>query len=228
MSTGHVLRSSIFRKQIVAITGLMMVGFIIAHLAGNLLIFVGAEALNGYTEVLHTLPELLWVARLGLIAALVAHVFFTIQLLRENRKSGGAGRYAVEGSRRGDISIARRFMILTGLIVFFFIGFHLWDFTISSKTGPATEIDGTEYGLYGLVWNSFKTSPIRVIFYVVAVSCVGMHLTHGIQSLFQSLGVNHERWTPMIQKASIALGAIIAIGFATIPIYVLIGSPNLH
>ena len=228
MSTGHVLRSSIFRKQIVAITGLMMVGFIITHLAANMLIFFGPEALNGYTEVLHTLPELLWVARLALIGAVVAHVYFTILLFRENRQSGGAGRYAVQASRRGDISIARRFMILTGGIVFFFLFVHINDFTIADKTGIDVEIEGTEYGLYGLVWNSFKSSPLRVLFYVAAVCCVGMHLTHGIQSLFQSVGFNHERWTPLVKHSSIALGVIIALGFSIIPIYILIGQPNLH
>lgn len=228
MSTRHVLRSSVFRKQIVAVTGLLMVLFIISHLAANLLIFIGPEALNGYTEVLHTLPELLWVARLGLIAALVAHVYFTLKLVLENRKSGGAGRYAVEASRRGDIPFARKFMALTGLIVFFFLFFHLNDFTIAEKTGVQTEINGEEYGLYGLVWNSFK-NPLRDVFYIVAVCCVGMHLTHGIQSLFQSIGFHHERWTPIIMKTSVALGAVIAIGFSIIPIYVLVrGTPDLH
>ncbi len=226
MSTGHVLRSSIFRKQIVAITGLAMVGFVIMHLAGNTLVLFGPEAFNGYAEVLHTLPELLWVARLGLITALALHVYFIIKLVGENRASGGGGRYAVEKSRRGDIAVARKFMVLSGVIVLSFLCWHLWDFTISDKSGARAEINGEDFGLYGVVWNAFK-SPVRDIFYIVAVLCVGMHLTHGIQSLVQTLGINHERWSPLINKASIGLGAAVALGFAFLPIYMFfVGAPH--
>lgn len=224
MSTAHLLRSSVLRKQIVAVTGLAMVGFIIVHLAGNLIIFLGPEAFNGYSHLLHAVPELLWVARAVLITCLILHIYFTAKLVRENR-SARAVPYAVENSKREDIAFARKYMIFTGLLVFFFIFLHLWDFTFSSKVGPQTIIQNyahnEQLGLYGLVWNDFS-NPIRVLIYVAAVCSVGLHLSHGIQSMFQTIGINHERYTPLIRKASNVIGVIVAAAFSMIPLYVIV------
>lgn len=231
MNVQTLLRSSVLRKQIVAVTGLMMVGFIIMHLAGNLLIFLGPGAFNEYSHKLHSLGELLWVARLGLLTAVLLHIGFTVAIVMENR-AARTSRYAVNASKQdGNPAWIRKYMILTGGIVFFFLFFHLNDFTFPSKTGERTIIAGApeagELELYGLVWNSFGNF-FRVVFYVAAVTCVGMHLSHGVQSMFQTIGFNHERYTPLIRKASVALGAIVAVGFSLIPIYVLLrGTPSL-
>ncbi len=219
--------SSVFKKQIVAVTGLALVGFIIVHLAGNTLILFGPEAFNNYAKVLHTLPELLWVARFGLIAALVLHVWFTVQVTIENRKAGGANRYAVSANL-GKTNFAKKYMILTGLFVLFFLLFHLSDFAVPAKTGPRAMLHDREYELYGLVWNAFS-NPVRVLFYLGFVWCIGMHLSHGIQSLFQSIGFFHDRYTPAIRNASLFIGAAVAFGFSLIPLYVfvrnLVGGP---
>jgi len=230
MSTAHLLRSSVLRKQIVAVTGLAMVGFIILHLAGNLLIFLGPEAFNGYSKLLHAVPELLWVARIILITALILHVYFTAKLFRENHEAREE-RYAVENSKRDDVAFARKYMIYTGLLVFFFLFLHLWDFTITSKVGPQTIIPDVagnkQLGLYGLVWNDFH-NWLRSLIYVAAVCSVGLHLSHGIQSMFQTIGINHERYTPIIVKASIVIGIIVAVGFSMIPLYVILrGTPSI-
>jgi succinate dehydrogenase / fumarate reductase cytochrome b subunit len=225
--------SSVFKKQIVAVTGLGMVGFILMHLSGNLLIFAGPEAFNGYSEKLHALGELLWLARGGLLLMLVLHVYFTIQLVRENRQARGS-RYDVETSKRGDMTqLLRRYMILTGVIVFGGLMFHLTHFAIPSKgaenvkTLLPSETGEVPMGLYGLVINAYS-NPLTVLFYIVFVFAVGAHLTHGVQSMFQSLGFNHDRYTPLIQKASIAVGALVALGFSSIPVFVLLsGTPSL-
>ena len=225
--------SSVFKKQIVAVTGLIMVGFILTHLAGNLLVFAGPEAFNGYAQKLHDLGELLWVARGGLLVALVLHVYFTILLVRENRKARGS-RYDVEASKRDDVTkLARRYMILTGIVVFGGLLFHLTHFAIPSKgednvkTFLPSEAGEVPMGLYGLVVNAYA-NPLVVIFYIVFVFAVGAHLTHGVQSLFQSIGFNHDRYTPLIQKASIAVGVLVALGFSSIPVVLLLsGTPSL-
>ena len=230
--------SSVFKKQIVAVTGLIMVGFIIAHLAGNLLVFAGPEAFNSYTEKLHDLGELLWLARGGLLVALILHVYFTIQLVKENRQARG-GRYDVEKTKRGDATqLARRYMVLTGVVVFGALLFHLNHFALPSKgednvkTFLPSETGEVPMGLYGLVMNAFGNPEyynyLLVPFYIVFVFAVGAHLTHGVQSLFQSLGFHHDRYTPYIDKISIALGIIVALGFSTIPVFILLsGTPSV-
>lgn len=219
---GGLWRSSVFRKQIVAVTGLIWVGFIFMHMAANLLLFLGPEALNGYSEMLHAIPELLWMARLVLVAAFVLHVTFTVILVVENR-SARSHRYEVLHSH-GETNFVKKTMILSGLLVFFFVFIHLTDFTLPAKTGPDTVIAGQEgevsYGLYGLVWNAFGSVP-RALFYILIMVLVGMHLSHGIQSLFQTIGFFHDRYTPLIRRASIVLGVIVAVGFILVPLYVI-------
>lgn len=223
VSVSALVRSSIIRKQIVAVTGLAMVLFLCVHLAGNLLLLLGPEAFNDYAEKLASIPELLWVARIGLATMFLLHVYFTIVLTMENR-AARSERYAIDAAK-GDALFARKFMIYTGVLVFFVFFFHLRDFALGDKEGPGTVIaglnDGQSLGLFGLVWNSFLNVP-RSIVYVLFVCSVGIHLTHGVQSLFQTLGVNHERWTPLIRRISVVLGIVIAAGFSAIPIFVLI------
>ncbi|GMU93214.1 MAG: succinate dehydrogenase Cd [Candidatus Hydrogenedentota bacterium] len=219
-----LVNSSVLKKQIVAITGLVLVLFILAHLSGNLLILLGPEIFNGYTETLHAVPELLWVARAGLIAAFIVHVYFTILVTMENREarahSGGPQRYAVEATH-GRTNFVKKYMIYTGLFAFAFLMLHLADFTFPAKTGPKTELNGEAMLLFGLVWNSFLQIP-RSVIYIVAVWCVGLHLSHGIQSLFQSIGFFHDRYTPVIYKASWVVGIAVAAGFSLIPVYVIL------
>ena len=209
--------SSILKKQIVAVTGLVFVGFVIGHMAGNTLIFGGSKVFNEYAAMLHAVGELLWLVRIVLLTAFVVHVVFTILLVLENRKARD-GRYAVSNTKGGSL-FASKTMIYTGLLVFFFVILHLFDFTI--PTGEAhTAL--TEEGLpdvYSMVWNSFLV-PWRAIVYILAMVAVGFHLSHAIQSLFQTLGVNHKRYTEPIRKISIVLGVVVAVGFSLVPIYV--------
>ncbi|MBK7496202.1 MAG: succinate dehydrogenase cytochrome b subunit [Candidatus Omnitrophica bacterium] len=219
------LRSSILRKQIVAVTGLILTGFLAGHLAGNFLIFLGPEAFNGYSEKLHAIPELLWLVRLGLIAAFLIHVITTILLTLENRQARGE-RYAVNGSKSEEsLKFAKKTMIYTGLLVLFFLVLHLSDFTLSDKEGPASMIAAGEgnpprnLGLYGLVWNSFL-EPWRAGVYIAVMLVLGLHLSHGIQSLCQTLGFYRNDLVPRIRKLSLVLGLLAAIGFSSVPLFI--------
>lgn len=230
----RVLGSSVFRKQVVALTGLAMVGFIIAHLSGNLLMFGGPETFNAYARGMANFGPLLWVMRLGLLASVVAHVWLTITLVKENRRARGSRYFVYED--HGERTWAMRTMIYTGLLIVLFVPIHLNDFTFADKNGPASVIPGVNNDeslyLFGVVWNSYTigigllSGWMRTTLYVLAVCAVGFHLSHGIQSLFQTFGANQRRYMPIVRWVSIGLGTIIAVGFASIPIYIMLaGKP---
>lgn len=224
----RILGSSIFRKQVIALTGLGMVGFVVFHLGGNLLIYAGPEAFNAYSKKLHDLGWLLWVARFGLIAAFVVHVWLTVSLWRENNARRPQGY--VGGTPKGDRSFATYTMRYTGVLIAVFLLLHLYDFTFRGKDGPLSvvaSVDPAEsLGLFGLVWNSFHVWW-RVPIYVLAVAGVGLHLAHAIQSVFQTFGFNHDRFTFWVKVLSVAIGIIVGAGFALIPIYVMLAPKPL-
>jgi len=222
-ATGNFFHSSIFRKQLVAVTGLIMVGFILGHMAGNLLIYLGPAIFNDYAEKLASLGELLWIIRTVMVVAIVVHIVYTIKLTGENHAARRA-RYEVFSSKKGNV-FARTTMIYTGILLACFLFLHLYDFTFGDKTGAnsilATKTGPQSLGLYGLVWNSFL-QPWRDLIYILAVCSVGLHLSHGFQSFIQTIGFNHPRYTPLILKASIVIGIVVAAGFSSIPVYVML------
>ncbi len=212
--------SSIAKKQVVAVSGLVLISFVIIHLIGNIFIFWGPDALNGYSKKLHALPELLVILRGGLILAFGTHILMTISLIIDNYKScGGVKRYAVENAK-SKRSLSSRLMSLSGLYVFLFLIAHLLDFTFIDVHGPKSMINGQSLGIYGVVVNAFL-DPVHSLLYILAVSFIGLHLHHGVQSVMQSFGFNHPKWTPLVKKISAYLGLFIAVGFASIPVYVL-------
>ena len=215
------LSSSIGKKQIIAITGLMMAMFLITHLSGNLLMFKGPQALNSYSQMLHDLGGVLWVARIGLLGAFVAHFSFTIALVIQNRKARGQS-YSTSVNKKTR-SFTARLMPFSGGILFAYIVIHLLDFTFTDVTAVNAMVNGEFLGLYGLVYNEFM-NPFDSLFYIAAMMSVGFHLTHGIQSVMQTYGFNHPVYTPLIKKISVVLGSVIAVGFSSIPVYVLIHS----
>ena len=209
--------STIQKKQIVGVTGLAMVGFVLAHLSGNFLIFKGAEAYNAYAQFLHDLGAILWVARIGLIASFVLHMFFTIQLVIENRKARQQ-RYYMYQNHRSQSALATRLMPLTGTIIFTYIVFHLLDFTFANKVGI---IDGVDYGLFGLVVQTLG-DPIHAFLYVVAMASVGLHMYHAFQSVFQTFGLLSDKNREKVTMVSQGLGVLIAVAYSSIPIYILV------
>ena len=128
-------------------------------------------------------------------------------------------RYAVENSK-SKRTLSSRLMSLSGLYVFLFLIAHLLDFTFIDMHGAKSMINGQSLGIYWVVVNAFS-DPVHSLLYIVAVCFIGLHLHHGVQSVMQSFGFNHPKWTPMIKKFSAYLSLTIALGFASIPLYVL-------
>jgi succinate dehydrogenase / fumarate reductase cytochrome b subunit len=219
------LNSSIGRKAIVAVTGIGLLLFIIGHLLGNLTFFAGAHAMNSYALHLHDLGPLLWIARIGLIAAVALHVYFTMLLWKENH-AARPEKYLYRNRVRS--TVFARTMRLTGLIVFAFVVFHLSHFTwriIDRSYGSLeTYVDGRPaHDVYRMVVAGF-TIPWVSAFYVFSLAVLAMHLSHGIASLFQTLGFNNQQLRPRFEVAGRTLAWALFAGFSSIPIAVLLGA----
>ena len=169
--------------------------------------------------MLHDLGGVLWLARIGLIVSFVAHFLFISLLVIQNRKARGVDySIPVRGSKR---SLSTQSMRVSGVIIFVYIFWHLYDYTFTAATPQNALINGDYLGLYGLLYNSFL-NPFRSLFYIVAMVAIGMHLTHAIQSVFQTFGLYHPHYTPFIKRTSVIFGVLIALGFSSIPIYVMV------
>jgi succinate dehydrogenase / fumarate reductase cytochrome b subunit len=206
--------SSIGSKSVVALTGLAMVGFVVAHLSGNLLVFAGKDAINAYSEWLHSKGALLWVARLGLLAMVGLHIFFTIKLNINNKRARPIA-YAKKSYTKAKST--SRTMVLSGLVLVSYIVYHLAHLTFRVTNPEIAQLD-----VYTMLVSSFK-SPMVSFSYVVGMVLLGAHLSHGVSSLFQTLGLNHPKYNPIIRAIGPILGVALAVGFSSIPVSVLLG-----
>ncbi len=215
--------SSIGRKWIVATTGLALVGFVIVHMLGNLQILWpgggGREHLNSYAEHLHDLGPLLWLARLGLLACFVAHVYYTYKLAMENR-AARPQRYA--HPKRIVASIPVLTMLVSGLLLLSFIIFHLAHFTWKLvKPEYQTYYDAASRpDVYHMVVTGFSSWYISV-FYIVSMAVLCLHISHGFSSVFQTFGVRNKLLAPLLDKGSYVLGFLLFLGNSLIPLAVL-------
>jgi succinate dehydrogenase cytochrome b subunit len=205
-------RSSIGKKYIMAVTGVIGYGFVLGHMTGNLLMFQGPEKMNAYAEFLQSLGGVLWAVRLTLLTALVLHVVASYQLTRMSLVSRPV-RY--EHWKDVSSSYASRTMRWSGPILLLFIIYHLLDFTIG-KTNP-NFVPGDAYGN---VIASFSVWYISA-FYVIAMVALGIHLYHGSWSMFQSLGLINPKFDPLIRKLTMLITVLIIGGFLSIPIAVI-------
>ena len=213
-----IFNSSIAKKQTVAITGLLLIFFIITHLGGNLFIYAGPDVFNSYAHKLHSLGPLLLIPRVILAIIFLLHIFVIHILVIQNIKArGGLKRYAVDQAV-GKRTLAERIMRWSGLYILVFVIFHILDFAAADQHGPRSILYGHSYGLYGLVFNSFK-DPVHGLLYIIAVFFLGMHLSHGVQSIVQTSGFR-PKWARMFQKCSDYFAALMVIGYSSIPIYV--------
>ena len=213
--------SSIGKKQIVAITGLLLIVFLIGHLAGNLFIYGGADAYNAYAKKLASLRPALNGVEFGLLIVFLLHMYFTALVVIENIQARG-GRYAVY-KPVGERSWATRLMPYTGVIIVIFVIQHLLDFTFIDHDGPLSVMrDGVSRGLYGVVYNSF-TNLGHSLFYIIAMMCLGLHLAHGIQSFFQTYGLLQNKMS-CVRQLSNAMALLIAFAYSSIPVYVFLDS----
>lgn len=215
MNCCGVLASPISKKIIVAVTGLALSLFLVAHLSGNLLLFAGSEAFDAYAEKLQSLGALLWVARLGLIAMAVLHIYFTILVTRENRLARPVG-YQVKKSVRA--SFASRTMIFSGLLLLTFIVYHLAHYTFR-VTNP--EVDALT-SKYEMVVKSFQNPAISG-FYILAMLSLAFHTYHGVSSFFRTTGLFHPLYRKIFDRVGLVFAVLIAGGFSSLPIFVLLG-----
>ncbi len=204
------LGSSIGKKLLMAVTGLSFIGFLAGHLAGNLTIYGGADAFNGYAEHLHALGPFLAVAEFGLLGLFVIHVLVGLVLFWQNLRSRPV-RYAVNKSPGGK-TIGSATMPYTGVLILLFILFHLNNFS-------RYIIDQSGTTIYQIVSNAFQ-NPVYVGLYVLAMFVVALHVSHGFWSLFQTIGLNHPKYMPAITAAGLVLSVVFALGFGFLPVYI--------
>lgn len=206
-------KSSIGRKVVVGLAGLLLCGFLITHLAGNMFLFVGEGAFNHYAETLGKNP-LLPGAEIVLALLFFIHIVVSLRLRYENKQARPAGYE--DAKAKGGRTPGSRSMTWTALLVLAFLIVHIKTF----RFGDDAE------GLYRLVMTWFA-NPLYAGFYVVAMLGLGLHLSHGVQSAFQTLGLNHPRYTPAIRKISVLFAVVIAGGFMFIPIWAFVkGGPR--
>jgi len=208
------LSSSIGRKVLMALTGLAMIGFLVAHLIGNLLIFSGPDMFNGYSAKLISNP-LIYVAEALLVVFFVSH--FTAGLV-VTWSNWGARPVAYQVKRRAGYtshkSWASTTMIFSGLVLLVFVPLHLWQF----KFGPEYEVAGQPHvrDLYRLVIEFFHR-PSAVVLYIVVLAIIGFHLWHAFESALESLGMNYR---PFIRRVGQFLAAVLTVGFILVPVLI--------
>jgi succinate dehydrogenase / fumarate reductase cytochrome b subunit len=207
------LRSSIGLKVIMALTGLILFGFVIEHVIGMLFYFRGRSIFNGYSQFLHESPILLWGVRMVLLASVGLHIFAaTILYLRER-----AARPEAYQMRRMRIpSYAARTMKYSGPFIAAFVVFHILHLTVGVRVTPARYIPGD---VYANVTASFSHGWVALV-YVTAVSLLGLHLSHGAHSLFESLGLRHPTFDQPLRIVLWALTGFIVVGFCILPVLI--------
>lgn len=217
------LFSSIGKKTVVALTGIALVLFVTGHLLGNFTIYLGPDWINAYAKHLQDLGPLLWVIRLGLLAVVGLHIFFTMLLWKENQEARPK-KYIRQDPIK--TTLAARTMRLSGLFVLAFIVFHLAHFTLRI-VDPAfqhmdTTLDGHKvHDVYKMVVVGFS-NPWVSAFYLLGLFLLTKHLSHGIGSLFQTLGITNATVRPTIDLVARTYAWLLFIGYASIPISILV------
>ena len=214
------LNSSIGKKHLMAITGLLMVLFSIAHMAGHLIMFGGQEAYNTYAHNLQSLGALKWLVRVGLFSILMAH-FLSALSLKASNDAARPIKYVKFVPIR--TTAYARYMVATGLALFVFLLFHILHFTVQVVPN---EYFGTLVNAKPDVFNAFVSAFMNPLFlgtYVLAMLFLCMHLAHGVSSAFQSLGWKHPKYDPLIVRLGPLLGVILFLGFIAPPLATLAG-----
>jgi succinate dehydrogenase / fumarate reductase cytochrome b subunit len=241
------LKSTVGRKVIMALTGLALVLFVFGHMAGNLQVFLGPDAINAYAHKLQSLPfPVLWGFRLGLLAVVAVHIWAAVSLTLDNRRARPEG---YRDTAYVQATYAARTMRWSGVILFAFIVFHIAHFTVRVvpenynetiaevplvKHGEVvTRSDGSPYlvhDVHAMMVKGFSHWWVSA-FYLVAMALLCLHLTHGVSSMFQTVGLRNKVWRKRLDRFAQAYGWVVFLGFASIPAAVLAGlvsSPALE
>ena len=204
---GNFLGSSVGKKLLMALTGFCFIGFLSAHLAGNLTLYGGGAMFNSYAQHLHGLGPLITIAEWGLLTLALVHVF-TGGLLFYQNLMARPHRYHMN-KWAGGRTISSATMPYTGFVILAFVIFHLLNFHFVDKSTTT---------IYEIVDGAFQ-STVYVVLYIAAMIIVALHIRHGFWSLFQTLGANHPQYMPLIMGAAIVLSLIFGFGFGCLPIY---------
>jgi succinate dehydrogenase / fumarate reductase, cytochrome b subunit len=208
--------STVGKKIVMAVTGIILFGFVIGHLLGNLQVFEGPAKLNAYGAFLHSIGEFLWPVRIILLIAVTLHIVATVQLALRKKRARPV-EYSVKKAIAS--SYASRTMYWSGPIVLAFIIFHLLHLTAGYIHPGAAYIAGD---VYHNVVSGFQVWWVSIS-YIVAVSLLGLHLRHGLWSMFQTLGIHQPQHTVRFKKAAMVIALLITLGYISIPISVLLG-----
>jgi succinate dehydrogenase / fumarate reductase, cytochrome b subunit len=214
-AVNHYFRSSIGRKQLVAITGLLLCGFLVSHLTGNLLLLVSSDAFNLYAHKLAALGGLLYVIEGVLTVIFALHLGLAIKLNLENAKA--RGKYAMKTKTGRGTTFMSQTMPYTGLVLLVFIILHLKN--LKFGTYYETTIDGVVMRDLTKTTIEYFASLGAVIWYVVAMACAGLHTAHGFASAFQSMGWNHGKYFKNVKRLGYLYAVVIAGGFALLAVY---------
>ena len=213
------LSSSVGKKFVMALTGLLLCGFLVVHLAGNLLLYVGADAYNKYAHTLHSQEWFVKIAEVGLLVLFVAHIVLASITARENREARQV-RYLAKTSKLDACETtspapgsAETWMFISGAVVLFFLVWHLADFHFDLRLkGPSGEQPFDKaVRILNDTWSSW--------IYLFGCIILGIHLTHGFSSAFQSLGINHPKYNTLIRWFGIVFAIVIGGGFALFPVW---------
>jgi len=214
-------RSSIGKKILVAVTGLILIGFVVGHLLGNLQIFLGQDWVNSYAEHLRALGPFLWIIRIFLLLTVIIHIYVTIRLTIDNRRARPV-RYAEKSYSKA--TFASRYMWLSGLVVLGFIIYHIAHFTLrvaDPRFGLLKADPLNRYDVYSMMVFGFQNIIVSA-FYIIAMFLLTLHLAHGTSSFLQSIGLNDKKMTPRLARAGRVFAWLIFIGYVSIPVAVLL------
>jgi succinate dehydrogenase / fumarate reductase cytochrome b subunit len=207
--------SSVGKKFVMGATGVILVAYLVLHMAGNLQVFLGRDVFNHYAALLHTSEELLWLVRLVLLGAVALHVIAAYQLTRRDQTARPVA-YARHTPQAA--TLASRLMRWGGVLILVFIPVHILNFTTGGLHPSFAQGD-----VYGNVVYAFEMWPLLSLFYVVTMVFVGFHLYHGVWAMLRSLGVAKPSAHPLERRVAGALAWVVALGFIAVPSAIVLG-----
>ena len=218
----RALKTTIGQKYLMAITGLLLCGFLVAHLAGNLLLWVGPDAYNAYAHKLHENEGLLKVAEAGLLGLFLLHLVLALALTRRNESARRVSYDMKETKQQNRIGAVApsNWMFTTGIIILGFLVLHLIDFTFEARTDINYDVEPFDKAV------ALMRTPITFWGYLIGCAILGVHLAHGFASAFQSLGANHPKYEPLINGFGVFFAVVIAGLFFVLPLWAMFAEPS--
>jgi len=216
-AVNHYFCSSIGRKQLIALTGLLLCGFLVGHLTGNFLLLVGPDAFNLYGHKLASLGVLLYAVEAVLTIIFLVHLGLAIKLTLENKKARGQQNYLMKVRTGRGTTFMSQTMPYTGFVLFVFIVLHLMNLKFGAHY--TTVVDGVEMRDLYKVTMEYLSQPLNVAWYVFSMVCAALHTAHGFGSAFQTFGLNHPKFFPKIKVLSLLYALFVGGGFSFIAVW---------